>query len=82
MAVSGKYPFTNLTFVSPTAVPPVAKAIDYGHYQYELKKKQHEAKKKRKLERWNGVVEEEELTEAEKEEIKRKEVEFWKDVKL
>jgi translation initiation factor IF-3 len=24
----------------------VAKAIDYGHYQYEQKKKQHEAKKK------------------------------------
>src|SRR6201995_2169655 len=32
--------------VSPTAVPPVAKAIDYGHYQYEMKKKSHEAKKK------------------------------------
>jgi translation initiation factor IF-3 len=30
----------------PTAVPPVAKAIDYGHYQYEQKKKLHEAKKK------------------------------------
>src|SRR5882762_10011859 len=36
----------DLVVVSPTAVPPVAKAIDYGHYQYELKKKQHEAKKK------------------------------------
>src|SRR5882762_1783274 len=36
----------DLVLVSPTAVPPVAKAIDYGHYQYELKKKQHEAKKK------------------------------------
>ena len=32
--------------VSPTAVPPVAKAIDYGHYQYEMKKKQHDARKK------------------------------------
>ena len=32
--------------VSPTAVPPVAKAIDYGQYQYEMKKKQHDAKKK------------------------------------
>src|SRR6266581_3841269 len=31
----------DLVVVSPTAVPPVAKAIDYGHYQYELKKKQH-----------------------------------------
>src|SRR6185369_7804345 len=36
----------DLVLVSPTAVPPVAKAIDYGHYQYEQKKKQHEAKKK------------------------------------
>lgn len=36
----------DLVVVSPTAVPPVAKAIDYGSYQYEQKKKQHEAKKK------------------------------------
>src|SRR5579859_2047697 len=36
----------DLILVSPTAVPPVAKAVDYGHYQYEQKKKQHEAKKK------------------------------------
>src|SRR5450432_1323636 len=36
----------DLGIVSPTAVPPVAKAVDYGHYQYEQKKKQHEAKKK------------------------------------
>lgn len=36
----------DLVVVAPTATPPVAKAIDYGHYQYELKKKQHEAKKK------------------------------------
>src|SRR5713226_3914052 len=35
-----------LVLIAPTAVPPVAKAIDYGHYQYEQKKKQHEAKKK------------------------------------
>src|ERR1019366_2812846 len=35
----------DLVIVSPTAVPPVAKAVDYGHYQYEQKKKQHEAKK-------------------------------------
>jgi hypothetical protein len=35
----------DLVLVSPTAVPPVAKAVDFGHYQYELKKKQHEAKK-------------------------------------
>jgi translation initiation factor IF-3 len=36
----------DLVVVAPTAVPPVAKAVDYGHYQYELKKKQHDAKKK------------------------------------
>src|ERR1700753_2443389 len=36
----------DLVLVSPTAVPPVAKAIDYGHYQYEQKKKAHDAKKK------------------------------------
>jgi translation initiation factor IF-3 len=36
----------DLVLVSPTAVPPVAKAIDYGQYQYEMKKKQHDARKK------------------------------------
>ena len=36
----------DLVIVAPTAVPPVAKAVDFGHYQYEQKKKQHEAKKK------------------------------------
>src|SRR5438046_6272735 len=36
----------DLVLIAPTAVPPVGKAVDYGHYQYELKKKQHEAKKK------------------------------------
>jgi translation initiation factor IF-3 len=36
----------DLVLVSPTAVPPVAKAIDYGHYQYEMKKKSHDARKK------------------------------------
>src|SRR6202044_2846160 len=36
----------HLVGVPRTAVPPVAKAIDYGHYQYEMKKKSHEAKKK------------------------------------
>jgi len=36
----------DLVLVSPTAIPPVAKAIDYGQYQYEMKKKQHDAKKK------------------------------------
>lgn len=36
----------DLIVVSPTAVPPVAKAMDYGQWQYENKKKQNEAKKK------------------------------------
>ncbi|MBS1828922.1 MAG: translation initiation factor IF-3 [Acidobacteria bacterium] len=36
----------DLILVSPTAEPPVAKAMDYGQWQYEQKKKSHEAKKK------------------------------------
>ena len=36
----------DLVLVAPTPVPPVAKAVDFGHYQYEQKKKQHDAKKK------------------------------------
>jgi len=36
----------DLVLIAPTAVPPVAKAVDFGHYQYELKKKQHDARKK------------------------------------
>jgi translation initiation factor IF-3 len=36
----------DLVLVAPTAVPPVAKAVDFGHYQYEQKKKLHEATKK------------------------------------
>ncbi len=36
----------DLIVVSPTADPPVAKAMDYGQWQYENKKKQNEARKK------------------------------------
>lgn len=36
----------DLILVSPTANPPVAKAMDYGQWQYENKKKQHDARKK------------------------------------
>src|SRR3954463_7943068 len=36
----------DLVLIAPTAVPPVAKAVDFGHYQYDMKKKQHDAKKK------------------------------------
>ena len=36
----------DLIVVSPTAEPPVAKAMDWGQWQYENKKKQHDARKK------------------------------------
>jgi translation initiation factor IF-3 len=36
----------DLILVAPTADPPVAKAMDWGQWQYEQKKKQQEAKKK------------------------------------
>jgi translation initiation factor IF-3 len=36
----------DLVLIAPTAVPPVAKAVDFGHFQYEQKKKQHDAKRK------------------------------------
>lgn len=36
----------DMIVVSPTAEPPVAKAMDYGQWQYENKKKQHDARKK------------------------------------
>src|SRR5689334_542400 len=36
----------DLILIAPTAEPPVAKAMDYGQWQYEQKKKQHESKKK------------------------------------
>ena len=36
----------DLIEIAPTAVPPVCKIIDYGKYQYEQKKRAHEAKKK------------------------------------
>jgi translation initiation factor IF-3 len=39
----------DLILVSPTAEPPVAKAMDYGQWQYEQKKKSHDAKKKQHI---------------------------------
>jgi len=36
----------DLICIAPTAEPPVAKAMDYGQWQYEVKKKQHDARKK------------------------------------
>lgn len=39
----------DLIVVALTAEPPVAKAMDYGQWRYEQKKKQHEAKKKQHI---------------------------------
>src|SRR3979411_3331800 len=39
----------DLIFIAPPADPPVAKAMDYGQWQYENKKKQHEAKRKQHI---------------------------------
>src|ERR1700743_3452626 len=39
----------DLIVIAPTAEPPVAKAMDYGQWQYENKKKQHAARKKQHI---------------------------------
>src|ERR1700675_4044921 len=39
----------DLILIAPTAEPPVAKAMDYGQWTYENKKKQHEAKRKQHI---------------------------------
>lgn len=36
----------DLIEISPAATPPVCKLVDFGKFQYEVKKKQQEAKKK------------------------------------
>lgn len=38
----------DLVEISPNVDPPVCKIMDFGKYKYELRKKQHEAKKKQK----------------------------------
>lgn len=45
----------DLIEISPTAVPPVAKIMDYGKYQYELKKKAKEVKSKSHVTETKGV---------------------------
>ncbi len=45
----------DLIEISPTAVPPVAKIMDYGKYQYELQKKQREVKAKSHVTETKGV---------------------------
>ena len=39
----------DLIEISPQAVPPVCKIMDYGKYKYEQKKKKNEAKKNQKV---------------------------------
>jgi translation initiation factor IF-3 len=39
----------DLLEISPNAVPPVVKILDYGKYKYESQKKKNEAKKKQKV---------------------------------
>jgi translation initiation factor IF-3 len=39
----------DLLEISPNAVPPVVKILDFGKYKYELQKKKNEAKKKQKV---------------------------------
>ncbi len=38
----------DLVEISPNAAPPVCKIMDFSKYKYELRKKEHEAKKKQK----------------------------------
>ena len=39
----------DLVEISPNAVPPVCKIMDYGKYKYETQKKENEARKKQKV---------------------------------
>src|SRR2546425_9095910 len=39
----------DLVEVSPDAVPPVCRVLDYGKYRYHINKKAQEAKKKQKI---------------------------------
>jgi translation initiation factor IF-3 len=39
----------DLVEISPTAVPPVAKILDYGKFKYEAQKLKNEARKKQKV---------------------------------
>jgi len=39
----------DLLEISPNAVPPVVKILDYGKYKYEQQKKANEARKKQKV---------------------------------
>lgn len=39
----------DLVEISPTAVPPVCKIMDYGKFKYEQQKREAEARKKQKI---------------------------------
>lgn len=39
----------DLVLIAPTATPPVARAMDYGKYRYEIDKREKEAKKKQQV---------------------------------
>ena len=39
----------DLIEISPNAVPPVCKILDFGKFKYESKKRLHEARKKQKI---------------------------------
>ena len=39
----------DLVLIAPTATPPVAKAMDYGKYRYEIDKREKEARKKQQV---------------------------------
>ena len=39
----------DLIEISPQAVPPVCKVLDYGKYKYEVQKRKNEAKKNQKV---------------------------------
>ena len=39
----------DLVLIAPTATPPVARAMDYGKYRYEIDKREKEARKKQQV---------------------------------
>ena len=48
MAIAGEAGL-DLIEISPQAVPPVCKVLDYGKYKYEVQKRKNEAKKNQKV---------------------------------
>jgi translation initiation factor IF-3 len=45
----GEERMVDVVEISPTAVPPVCKLMDYGKFKYQEQKKAHEAKLKQKI---------------------------------